>query len=313
MPGLAIKPGIFFIKAGMIMEFKGCYVAIVTPFTSDGTVNEQALRDHVEFLIKGGVAGIVPCGTTGESATLSWEEHNRVVDIVIDQAAKRVQVIAGAGSNNTRESINAAKHAQEMGADAILCITPYYNKPTQEGLYQHYKTINDSISIPIVVYNVPGRTAVNLLPETVLRLSELKNVVAIKEASGNVGQISEIHRLCGNKVTILSGDDALTLPILSVGGKGVISVVANIVPEKMVALIDHYLNGNCAEALKLHEELYPLSQSMFIETNPAPVKTAMNCMGLQAGPVRLPLVGLSDRNKESLVTVLRSCNIKVQG
>ncbi|HEX2958579.1 MAG TPA: 4-hydroxy-tetrahydrodipicolinate synthase [Chitinispirillaceae bacterium] len=295
------------------MEFKGCYVAIVTPFSSDGTVNEQALRDHVEFLINGGVAGIVPCGTTGESATLSWEEHNRIVDIVIDQAAKRVQIIAGAGSNNTRESINAAQHAQQMGADAILCITPYYNKPTQEGLFQHYKTINDSISIPIVVYNVPGRTGVNLLPETVQRLSELKNVLAIKEASGNVGQISEIHRLCGKKVTILSGDDALTLPILSVGGKGVISVVANIVPGKMVALINNYLNGNCAEALKLHEELYPLSQSMFIETNPTPVKTAMNLMGLQAGPVRLPLVGLSERNKDSLVAVLRSCNIKIQG
>lgn len=295
------------------MEFKGCYVAIVTPFTADGSVNEQALREHVEFLIKGGVAGIVPCGTTGESATLSWEEHNRVVDIVIDQAKKRVQIIAGAGSNNTRESINAAKHAQQMGADAILCITPYYNKPTQEGMFQHYKTINDSISIPMVVYNVPGRTGVNLLPETVLRLCELKNVLAVKEASGNVGQISEIHRLCGNKVTLLSGDDALTLPILSVGGKGVISVVANIVPEKMVALIDNYLNGNCAEALRLHEELYPLSQSMFIETSPAPVKTAMNLMGLNVGSVRLPLVDLTGRNKESLITVLRSCNIKIQG
>ncbi|MBN1599968.1 MAG: 4-hydroxy-tetrahydrodipicolinate synthase [Chitinispirillaceae bacterium] len=295
------------------MEFKGCYVAIVTPFTADGTLNEQALRNHVEFLINGGVAGIVPCGTTGESATLSWEEHNRVVDIVIDQAKKRVQIIAGAGSNNTRESINAAKHAQQMGADAILCITPYYNKPTQEGMFQHYKTINDSISIPMVVYNVPGRTGVNLLPETVLRLCELKNVLAVKEASGNVGQISEIHRLCGNKITLLSGDDALTLPILSVGGKGVISVVANIVPEKMVALIDNYLNGNCAEALRLHEELYPLSQSMFIETSPAPVKTAMNLMGLNAGSVRLPLVNLTGRNKESLITVLRSCNIKIQG
>lgn len=295
------------------MEFKGCYVAIVTPFTPDGAVNEQALRNHVEFLIKGGVAGIVPCGTTGESATLSWEEHNRVVDIVIDQAKKRVQIIAGAGSNNTRESINAAKHAQQMGADAILCITPYYNKPTQEGMFQHYKTINDSISIPMVVYNVPGRTGVNLLPETVLRLCELKNVLAVKEASGNIGQISEIHRLCGNKVTLLSGDDALTLPILSVGGKGVISVVANIVPEKMVALIDNYLNGNCTEALRLHEELYPLSQSMFIETSPAPVKTAMNLMGLNAGSVRLPLVDLSGRNKESLITVLRSCNIQIQG
>jgi 4-hydroxy-tetrahydrodipicolinate synthase len=161
---------------------------------------KQALRDHVEFLIKAGVAGIVPCGTTGESATLSWEEHNRVVDIVIDQAKKRVQIIAGAGSNNTRESINAAKHAQQMGADAILCITPYYNKPTQEGMFQHYKTINDSISIPMVVYNVPGRTGVNLLPETVLRLCELENVLAVKEASGNVGRFQKFS-LCGNKVT----------------------------------------------------------------------------------------------------------------
>jgi 4-hydroxy-tetrahydrodipicolinate synthase len=313
MPGLETKPGIFFIKAGNNMEFKGCYVAIVTPFNTDGSINEQALRDHVDFLIKGGVAGIVPCGTTGESATLSWEEHNRVVEVVIDQAKKRVQVIAGAGSNNTRESISAAKHAQDAGADAILCITPYYNKPTQEGLYQHYKTINDSISIPMVVYNVPGRTSVNLLPETVLRLSELKNVLAVKEASGNVGQISEIHRLCGKKVTVLSGDDALTLPILSIGGKGVISVVGNIVPDRMVALINHYLNGNGAEALKLHEELYPLSQSMFIETSPAPVKAALNLMGFKAGSVRLPLVGISERNKEALIAVLRTCNIKIQG
>lgn len=294
------------------MDLTGCFVAIVTPFKNDGTINEETLREHVEFLIAGGVAGIVPCGTTGESATLSWEEHNRVVEIVINQAKKRVQIIAGAGSNNTKESINAAKHAQDAGADAILCITPYYNKPTQEGLFQHFKTIHNATSIPIVLYNVPGRTSINLIPETVERLCDLKNIVALKEASGNVGQISDVHRRCGDRLTILSGDDSLTLPIMSVGGKGVISVVGNIVPEKMVAMINAYSEGNYLEALKLHEMLYPLSQVMFIETNPVPVKTAMNVMGFKSGNPRLPLVEMNQGNKEILMSVLKSCNLKIQ-
>jgi 4-hydroxy-tetrahydrodipicolinate synthase len=286
------------------MEFRGCYVAIVTPFKENGEIDEDGLRSNIEFLIGKKVSGIVPCGTTGESATLSWTEHNRVVDIAIEQAKGRIQVIAGAGSNNTAESIAAAKHAIEKKADAILCITPYYNKPTQEGLYQHYKAIASQVSIPIVVYNVPGRTGVNLAPETLERICEFKSIAAVKEASGNVTQISEIHRRCGDRITILSGDDALTLPILAVGGKGVISVVGNIVPDKMISLVNAFFAGDMKEALKWHEDLLPLSNAMFIETNPIPVKTAMNLIGMKAGSLRLPLVQMSDRNKQELTNVL---------
>ena len=294
------------------MVLHGCYVAIVTPFTEKGEVNEEALRSHVEFLIEKGVAGVVPCGTTGESATLSWEEHNRVVDIVIEQARGRVQVIAGAGSNNTAESLAAARHACEIGADAILSITPYYNRPTQEGLYQHFAAIATQVEIPTVVYNVPSRTSVNLLPETVERLCSFKNIVAVKEASGSIVQVSEIHRRCGERITILSGDDPLTLPILACGGKGVISVVANIAPEKMIALIKAFTAGETARALALHEELLPLSQSMFIETNPIPVKTAMNLLGMNAGPLRLPLTSMSERNKQELASVLQRCGFSTR-
>jgi 4-hydroxy-tetrahydrodipicolinate synthase len=232
-----------------MIHLRGCYVAIVTPFDENGAVNEKALRSNIDFLISKGVAGIVPCGTTGESATLSWEEHNHVVDVALEQAKGRIQVIAGAGSNNTSESLNAAAHAREKGANAILCITPYYNKPTQEGLYRHFKTIATQVDIPIVVYNVPSRTGVNLLPETVERLCECANIVAVKEASGNVLQISEIHRRCGDRLTILSGDDPLTLPILACGGKGVISVAANFAPEKLIAMIDAFFANDAKTAL----------------------------------------------------------------
>jgi 4-hydroxy-tetrahydrodipicolinate synthase len=289
------------------MVLRGCYVAIVTPFTEQGGLNEEALRSNIEFLIERGVAGVVPCGTTGESATLSWEEHNRVVDIAIEQARGRVQVIAGAGSNNTAESLAAARHAREIGADAILSITPYYNRPTQEGLFQHFAAIAAQVDIPMVVYNVPSRTSVNLLPETVERLCAFKNIVAVKEASGSIVQVSEIHRRCGDRLAILSGDDPLTLPILACGGKGVISVVANIAPEKMIALIAAFSARDPASALAQHEELLPLSQAMFIETNPIPVKTAMNLLGMKAGPLRLPLTAMSERNKLELTSVLQRC------
>jgi 4-hydroxy-tetrahydrodipicolinate synthase len=292
------------------MHCEGCYVALVTPFHDDGTVNEQGLRDNIEFLLERGVAGIVPCGTTGESATLSWEEHNHVVDIALDQVRGRVQVIAGAGSNNTIESIQAARHARDNKADAILCITPYYNRPTQEGLYQHYRAIATKVDIPVVVYNVPSRTGVNLLPETLERLCKFKNVVAVKEASGDILQISEIHRRCGDRLAVLSGDDALTLPVLACGGLGVISVVANIVPEKMARLIASYRGGNAAEALRLHEELMPLCKSMFIETNPIPVKTAMHHLGMAAGPLRLPLVAMNADNKKRLLAVVEQSGLK---
>jgi len=291
------------------MDLKGCYVAIITPFDQNGKIDEEALRKHVNFLVEKGVAGIVPCGTTGESATLSWEEHNRVIDIVINEVNGRVKIIAGAGSNNTAESISAARHAQQSGADAILCITPYYNRPTQEGLYQHYKSIASNVDIPIVVYNVPGRTGTNLLPETLERLCEMPTIVAVKEASGNVSQISQIHSRCKERLQILSGDDALTLPVLSVGGIGVISVVSNIVPEKMCNLIDAFFAGNFPLALKIHEELLPLNAAMFLETNPIPVKTAMNIMGLSGGTFRLPLVSMNENNKQELINVLKKYNL----
>lgn len=287
------------------MNLQGCYTAIVTPFAANGAVDEQALRAHIDFLISEHIAGIVPCGTTGESATLSWEEHNHVVDVALDQAKGRIQVIAGAGSNNTAESLAAARHARERGADAILCITPYYNRPTQEGLYRHFGTIATEVDIPIVLYNVPSRTGVNLLPETIERLCKHENIVAVKEAGGNVQQVSEIHRRCGERLTILSGDDPLTLPILACGGKGVISVVANIVPEKMIAMINAFFAKDTGRALSLHEALLPLSQAMFIETNPIPVKTAMNLLGRIAGTLRLPLVAMGERNKQELIAVLR--------
>lgn len=294
------------------MDLKGCYVAIVTPFTSDGQINEKTFRSHIDFLIEKGVAGIVPCGTTGESATLTWNEHNRVVDITIEQAKGRVQVISGAGSNNTAESIAAAQHAKEKGTDAILSITPYYNKPTQEGLFQHYRAIASKVDIPIVIYNVPGRTGVNLLPETLERLCVFKNIIAIKEASGDIGQVSEIHRRCGERLTILSGDDALTLPILAVGGKGVVSVVANIIPDRMSAMIDAFFKGDSISALKIHEEMLPLCDAMFYETNPIPVKTAMNLIGMDVGSFRLPLVQMGERNKQQLTSVLSKYNFTIR-
>jgi 4-hydroxy-tetrahydrodipicolinate synthase len=293
------------------MQFRGCYVAIVTPFTPDGLVDEKGLRSNIRFLLERGVAGIVPCGTTGESATLSWEEHLHVVDVALEEAQGRAQVIAGAGSNNTRESIVAASHAKEKGADAILCITPYYNRPTQEGLFQHYKTIATEVDIPIVVYNVPGRTGANISPETVERLCECRNIVAVKEASGNIGQISELHRRCGDRIAVLSGDDGLTLPILACGGVGVISVVGNIVPERIKAMVDAYLSGDTRTALRIHEELAPLCRALFLETNPIPVKAAMNYLGLSAGSLRLPMVPMSEGNKAELISVLNSSGVRI--
>ncbi|MDR3013502.1 MAG: 4-hydroxy-tetrahydrodipicolinate synthase [Chitinispirillales bacterium] len=288
------------------ISFQGCYVAIVTPFNPDGSLNEDGLRSNIDFLISNGVSGIVPCGTTGESATLSWDEHKRVVDIAIEQAKGRVQVIAGAGSNNTTEAIEAARHAKKSGADAIMSITPYYNKPTQEGMYRHFKAVADAVDIPMVVYNVPGRTGVNMLPETVARLCDIPQVAAVKEASGDVTQVSEIYRLCGDRLDILSGDDGLTLPILACGGRGVISVIGNAVPGKMSKMIDLYLKGNHADALKLHVELLPLSQVVFIETNPVPIKACMADLGLASGTVRLPMVPLSDGNMEKLMSVWKA-------
>lgn len=283
--------------------FKGSIVAIVTPF-KDGKVDEEAYRELIEFQIENGTSAIVPCGTTGESATLNMEEHARVIEVAIEAVNKRVPVIAGTGGNSTQEAIELTEHAKKVGADATLQVTPYYNKPTQEGLYQHFKAIADAVPLPQVLYNVPGRTSVNMLPETVARLAELPEVVAIKEASGNLGQMAEIIRLAGDKITLLSGDDNLTLPVLAVGGTGVVSVVANIVPRDTADMVKAWENGDVDKAKELYYKLLPLCQAMFYETNPIPVKTSLALMGKIREEMRLPLCSMSPANLERLKKVL---------
>jgi 4-hydroxy-tetrahydrodipicolinate synthase len=295
-------------KIGEIVMFKGSIVAIVTPFKG-GKVDEEAYRELIEFQIENGTSAIVPCGTTGESATLNFEEHKRVVDIASKAVNKRVPVIAGTGGNSTSEAIELTRHAKNAGADATLQVTPYYNKPTQEGLYRHYKAIADAVPLPQVLYNVPGRTSVNMLPETVARLAQLPDVVAIKEASGNLGQMAEILRLAGENITLISGDDNLTLPILSIGGKGAISVVANIVPKDTADMLAAWENGNIEKTKDLYFRLLPLCQAMFFETNPVPVKTSLALMGKIGDELRLPLVPMASANLEKLKNALESYGI----
>ena len=268
--------------------FSGAIVAIVTPF-KEGKVDERSLRELIEFQIKNGTDGIVPCGTTGESSTLSHEEHDRVIEITVDAVKKRVPVIAGTGSNSTDEALRLTKHAYEAGADGALSVCPYYNRPTQEGLYQHFKIIAEAVPIPIVPYNIPSRTGVNLMPETVARLAKISNIVGIKEASGSLKQMQDVISLCGEKFDVLSGDDFFTFPLLSIGGRGVISVVSNIVPADMAAMIDAFEAGDIKKAKKLHHKLVPLVDSLFIETNPVPVKAALSMMGKISYDVRLPM------------------------
>ncbi len=284
--------------------FKGSIVAIVTPF-KNGKVDETALGELIEWHIASGTDGIVPCGTTGESATLGYEEHEQVIEYTVGKVAGRVPVIAGAGSNSTEETIMLTAHAKKVGADGALLITPYYNKPTQEGLYRHFKAVADAVDIPIVLYNVPGRTSVNMLPATVARCAQMKNIVAIKEATANLQQISEIIELCGDKLSVLSGDDFTVLPLLSIGGVGVISVTANVAPVDMAGLCDAYFAGDMVEARRLHYKLQPLNQSMFYETNPIPVKTALGLMGKISPEFRLPLCPMSDTNTEKLTNVMK--------
>ena len=283
--------------------FKGSIVAIVTPF-KNGQVDEDAYRKLIEFQIENGTSAIVPCGTTGESATLDVNEHARVIDIAVAAVNKRVPVIAGTGGNSTREAIELSKHAKEVGADATLQVTPYYNKPTQEGLFRHYEAILKEVPLPQVLYNVPGRTSVNLLPETVARLAKFPEIVAIKEASGDVGQMAEVIRMAGENITLLSGDDNLTLPVLAIGGKGVVSVVANIVPAHTANLVKAWAEGNVAEAKTLFYKLLPLCKAMFFETNPIPVKTSAALMGLIGDEMRLPMCQMDSSNLEKLKTVL---------
>ena len=283
--------------------FKGSIVAIVTPF-KDNKLDEKALTSLIEWHISEGTNAIVPCGTTGESSTLEYDEHYRVIELTVQVVNGRVPVIAGTGANSTSETVMMTEKAKGIGADGALLVVPYYNKPTQEGLYLHYKTVAESVDIPIVLYNVPGRTALNMLPQTVARLAELKNIVAIKEATGNMAQVSEVINLCGDKITVLSGDDFTTFPLILLGGKGTISVSANIAPADLSAMCKAANEGNIEEARKLHYKLEPLNKGMFIETNPISVKTALSLMGKIEEEMRLPLCSMAAANKEKLKNIL---------
>jgi 4-hydroxy-tetrahydrodipicolinate synthase len=284
--------------------FTGSIVAIVTPFRND-VIDEEKLRELVEFQIANGTDGIVPCGTTGEASTLDYDEHDRVIEIVVQQANKRVPVIAGTGSNSTKEAIEMTAHARKIGADGALLVTPYYNKPTQEGLYRHYRAVAEAVPLPQILYNVPGRTGVNLLPETVARLADISNIVAIKEATGSLQQASEVLALCGDKLDVLSGDDFITFPMMACGAKGVISVLANIMPKEVASLVDAFRDGKMEEARQLHLRLLRISNAMFIETNPVPVKTAVALMGKATDEVRLPLAPMSEANRAKLAGIMK--------
>ncbi|MEK6683027.1 MAG: 4-hydroxy-tetrahydrodipicolinate synthase [Nitrospirota bacterium] len=288
--------------------FSGSMVAIITPFKK-GRLDEKAFGDLIEFQIAGGTSGIVPCGTTGESATLSHEEHNRVIELTVKIVRGRVPVVAGTGSNSTEEAAGLTRHAKKVGADAALLICPYYNKPTQEGLYRHFKAIAKAVDLPLIPYNIPGRTGVNMLPSTVARLVDPKtggkNIVAIKESSGSVQQISEVIRLCGDRLAVISGDDALTLPILSLGGCGVISVAANLIPRDCAEMVRAALKGDWGKARRLHFGMSPLVDALFVETNPIPVKTALGWMGKCSDEVRLPLCPMSETSQAVLKETMK--------
>ncbi|MDO9573176.1 MAG: 4-hydroxy-tetrahydrodipicolinate synthase [Candidatus Omnitrophota bacterium] len=285
--------------------FKGSIVAIVTPFHNGG-VDEKKLRELIDFQIKNGTSGILPCGTTGESATLNFDEHEKVIEVVIDQVNKRVPVIAGTGSNSTQEAIKLTQQAACAGADASLQVSPYYNRPTQRGLYEHFKAIAQSVKIPIILYNIAGRTGVNIEPETIAKLAhDCKNIVAVKEASGSLDQMSRIRQLCPKEFILMSGDDSLTLPVLSIGGTGIISVVANIVPGDVANLVDAFARGDLKGAQALHFKLLPLVKAVFLETNPIPIKTAMGLLGMCDEDLRLPMCSMSADNLEKLKIALR--------
>jgi len=286
------------------MKLAGSFVALITPFIN-GVLNEQKVRELVNFQIENGTDGIVPCGTTGESPSLSDDEKNRIIEIVIEEAKGKAVVVAGTGTNNTEKTIKATRHAKALGADAALVITPYYNKPTQEGLYRHFEEVA-KVDIPIMIYNVPGRTGVNMLPSTVERLSKLEPIIAIKEASGDLNQVSEVVTRCGDTVCVFSGDDSLFAPILAVGGVGVVSVIANLVPKDLKALLEAFRACDLTLTQDWHKRLFPLCQAMFYETNPIPIKTAMNLIGMNVGELRLPLVPISESNKSKLVQAMKA-------
>jgi 4-hydroxy-tetrahydrodipicolinate synthase len=290
-------------------NLKGCGTALVTPFKANQQLDEDALIKLVKYQLKEGIDFLVPCGSTGESATLSLEEHLRVVEIVKNAANKKVPVIAGAGGNNTQKAIEMAREVEKLGVDGLLTVTPYYNKPNQEGLYQHFKAVADSVHIPIILYNVPPRTCTNMLPETVLRLSKIENIVGIKEATGDVNQISDQAMLYPDDFVMLSGDDVNTLPIIALGGKGLISVASNEIPKSMTEFTHLCLKGKFEEARHLQKHIYPLLKANFIEVNPIPVKFALSMMGMIEENYRLPLVPMSQPNKEKVKKVLTDLNL----
>lgn len=287
--------------------FKGNCTAIVTPFTKNGRkVNYEVFKILIDKQIEGGVSAIVFLGTTGEAATLSQRERKKVISFAVNYVNKRVPVIIGSGSNNTKDAIKKCKTAQSLGADALLIVTPYYNKCTQYGLISHYKSIAKKVNLPIILYNVPSRTGVNILPKTVKELSKIKNIIAIKEASGNIDQMAEIVRICDPSFALYSGDDALTLPCLSIGGKGVISVVSNLYPQMMTDLCNTFFDGDIENSRKIQFKLNPLIKSLFIETNPIPIKEGLNIIGVQVGPTRLPLTKM---NKENIPILKKEINL----
>jgi 4-hydroxy-tetrahydrodipicolinate synthase len=283
----------------------GSIVAIVTPF-KNGKIDEKSLQDLIEFQIENGTHGIVPCGTTGESPTLSHEEHEYVVELTVKAVKKKVPVVAGTGSNSTQEAIRLTKFAEKVGADGALIVVPYYNKPTQEGLYLHFKQIASEVKIPIILYNIPGRSGVNINPETIARLArDCKNIIGVKEASGSLQQASKILYLCGMDFVLLSGEDVINFPLLAIGGKGFITVTANIAPRDVAELYNSFTRGESNRARELHYKLFPLNEAMFLETNPIPVKVALSIMGKVRDEFRLPLCSMSPGNLQKLKAAIK--------
>ncbi|MGH7916487.1 MAG: 4-hydroxy-tetrahydrodipicolinate synthase [Candidatus Binataceae bacterium] len=288
--------------------FNGAFSAIITPFR-DGVVDLAALRELAEWQIQSGIDGLVPCGSTGESATLTHAEHEQVINTVIEQARHRVPVLAGTGSNSTAEAIRLTTFAREARADGALMISPYYNKPTQDGIFRHYKTVAAAVDLPLFVYNIPGRTGSNILPETFARMCEIKNVAGIKEASGSMDQCADIMKLCGERLTLLSGDDSLTLPLMAMGAKGVVSVVTNVMPREMHEMAAAALDNDFAKAREIHYRLLPLTRALFLETNPIPVKQACAMMGKCTNEMRMPLTPMSAAAAEKLSTVMKELRL----
>lgn len=288
--------------------FKGCGTAIATPFTEDG-VNFEEFGKLLEDQIEAGVDAIIVCGTTGESATMSEKEKKETIKFAIDKIAKRTKVVIGTGSNNTKSAIEMSKYAEESGADALLVVTPYYNKTTQKGLVAHFKAIAESVSLPIIMYSVASRTGVNITPETCLELSKVDNILAIKEASGNISQVAKIAALCGDNLDIYSGNDDQIIPVLSLGGKGVISVLSNVMPKYTHDMTYKYFNGEVEEATKMQLDVIDLIDALFSEVNPIPVKYALNLMGYNFGKPRMPLIELSDSNKEKMKEIMKKHNL----